>query len=325
MDLKKFKGKYEVKQVKENLNYVNQNPLVSVCVQTYKHVNYIKQCLDGILFQKTNFEFEILLGEDDSNDGTRELCVDYAKRYPDKIRLFLHHRENNIKIGGQPTGRFNFLYNLHSSKGKYIALCEGDDYWTDPLKLQKQVDFLEGNVEYSLCFHRVQILENGLLKSDDNDVTEKRFNKIIKRNRIGINELIEVGNFIHTPSVVFRKSSLPKLMPFELSYSTVGDFFLYILLTNGNQYIKKFNEQMGVYRRGVGIYSTQSSFDMSFNILKYKTCILSFLDKEEHKEKLLQQIFLSIEKIKAREQKKSAELSYKKLIKLFIKKIKSDL
>jgi hypothetical protein len=125
--------------------------------------------------------------------------------------------------------------------------------------------------------------------------------------------------------VVFRKSSLPELMPFELSYSTVGDFFLYILLTNENQYIKKFNEQMGVYRRGVGIYSTQSSFDMSFNILKYKTCILSFLDKEEHKEKLLKQIFLSIEKIKAREQKKSAELSYKKLIKLFIKKIKSDL
>jgi glycosyltransferase involved in cell wall biosynthesis len=295
-----------------------KHPLISVCCITYNHQDYIEDCIRGFLKQELTYNVEFLIHDDASTDQTQSLIKSLVGNDP-RFKLIL--REKNIKS----TGKAIFPLLFKEAQGKYIAMCEGDDYWTDPLKLQKQVDFLEGNPEYSICFHRVQILENGLLKSDDNDVTEKRFNKIIKKNRIGVNELIELGNFIHTPSVVFRKSSLPKLMPFELSHSTVGDFFLYILLTNENQYIKKFNEQMGVYRRGVGIYSTQSSFDMSFNILKYKTCILSFLDKEEHKEKLLKQIFLSIEKIKAREQKKSAELSYKKLIKLFIKKIKSDL
>jgi len=68
----------------------NSDPVVSVCVQTYQHVNYIKKCLEGILMQKTKFKFEIILGEDDSKDGTRDICIDYAKKYPDKIRLFLH-------------------------------------------------------------------------------------------------------------------------------------------------------------------------------------------------------------------------------------------
>lgn len=295
-----------------------KQPLISVCCITYNHQDYIEDCIRGFLKQELTYNVEFLIHDDASTDQTQSLIKSLVGN-DHRFKLIL--RKKNIKS----TGKAIFPLLFKEAQGKYITMCEGDDYWTDALKLQKQVDFLEGNLDFSICFHRVQILENCLLKSDDNDVTEKRFNKIIEKNRIGVNELIEVGNFIHTPSVVFRKSSLPKLMPFELSYSTVGDFFLYILLTNENQYIKKFNEQMGVYRRGVGIYSTQSSFDMSFNILKYKTCILSFLDKEEHKEKLLKQIFLSIEKIKAREQKKSAELSYKKLIKLFIKKIKSDL
>jgi glycosyltransferase involved in cell wall biosynthesis len=285
MDLKNFKGKYEVKQVKENLNYVNQNPLVSVCVQTYEHVNYIKQCLDGILFQKTNFEFEILLGEDDSTDGTRELCVDYAKRYPDKIRLFLHHRENNIKIGGQPTGRFNFLYNLHSSKGKYIALCEGDDYWTDPLKLQKQVDFLEGNPEYSLCFHRVQILENGALLSDEKDFTNITYCNISnnEKEKINYEHLITRGNFIHTPSVVYRK---PKEYPLESLYSPLGDYLLHIY--NGKQgYIKRLEDVMAVYRKGVGIFSSIPKHRRyRFSTFTYIS-ILSLLDDNDEKMKTL--------------------------------------
>jgi len=139
MDFIGFKNKYEVKKVVENNNSAPTKPIISVCVQTYNHSNYIRHCLNSILEQQTNFDFEILLGEDASTDGTREICIEYAEQYPDKIRLFLHHRENNIKIGDQPTGRFNFLYNLFSAKGKYIALCEGDDYWTDPFKLQKKV------------------------------------------------------------------------------------------------------------------------------------------------------------------------------------------
>src|SRR5690606_37807476 len=138
-------------------------PLVSVCVQTYNQEHYIKQCLEGILMQQTTFPFEIILGEDESNDGTREICKQYAAQYPDKIKLFLRSRKDVIYINGNPTGRFNFIENLKACSGKYIALCEGDDYWTDPLKLQKQVDFLESNKEYVIHSGVAQIIRDGKL------------------------------------------------------------------------------------------------------------------------------------------------------------------
>lgn len=151
LEFERVKQKYKHKPVDEYPNKVPENPVVSVCVQTYQHADYIRNCLDGILMQKTDFPFEILLGEDESDDGTREICLEYAQKHPEKIRLFLHHRENNIKIHGRETGLFNVMYNLFASTGKYIATCEGDDYWTDPLKLQKQFDFLEENSEYYGC------------------------------------------------------------------------------------------------------------------------------------------------------------------------------
>lgn len=128
-------------------------PVVSVCVQTYQHAPYIRQALDSILMQKTDFPFEILIGEDESTDGTREICMEYAEKYPDKIRLFLNSRENVIYINGQPTGRWNFMNNLKNARGKYIANLPGDDYWTDPQKLQKQFDILESHNEIIACHH----------------------------------------------------------------------------------------------------------------------------------------------------------------------------
>src|SRR5699024_568939 len=181
MDFQDFKDAYQKVPIGHYPNNVPDDPVVSVCVQTYQHVDYIEDCLEGILMQKTDFSYEILLGEDASTDGTREIWIKYAQKYPDKIQLFLHERENNISIAGQPTGRFNFLYNLYSAKGKYIALCEGDDYWTDPLKLQKQVEFLEKYPDYIISFHDASIineegkllskykLEDRLRKKDDSE------------------------------------------------------------------------------------------------------------------------------------------------------------
>lgn len=160
MNFREFIEKYEKVKVKEYANSVPQNPVVSVCVQTYQHAIYIRECLDGILMQETDFPFEILLGEDASTDGTRAICIEYAEKYPDKIRLFLHHRENNISINGSPTGRFNFVYNLLSSKGQYIALCEGDDFWTDPKKLKKQYGAILKDKNISLVSCKVDHIEN---------------------------------------------------------------------------------------------------------------------------------------------------------------------
>jgi glycosyltransferase involved in cell wall biosynthesis len=129
---------------------------VSVCITTYNHRPFIAQALDGVLSQQTDFDFEILLGEDDSSDGTRQIALDYAARYPDRIRLFLHDRKDVLYIDGRPTGRRNFVYNIEQARGEYVALLDGDDYWTDSRKLQKQADFLDRHPETAICFHAAQ-------------------------------------------------------------------------------------------------------------------------------------------------------------------------
>lgn len=132
----------------------DQTVMVSVIVLTYNHKRYIRNALDSILMQKTDFFYEILVGDDASLDGTDEIVSQYAALHPDKLKAFI--RLENL-------GATKNLYDLFKqAKGKYIANCEGDDYWCDPLKLQKQVDFLERNPEYSGCTHVCLLVdENG--------------------------------------------------------------------------------------------------------------------------------------------------------------------
>lgn len=240
MDFKSFQKKYQKKPVQENLNEVNDEPLISVCVQTYQHVNYIRQCLDGILMQKTTFPIEVLLGDDESTDGTREICIKYAQKHPDKIRLFLHQRENNIKINGTPTGRFNFMYNLYSARGKFTALCEGDDYWTDPLKLQKQVDFLEANDEFAICFHQVQQLNqfNGTTFVYPDIEVDRIYN---------IQDYIK-NNLTAACSIIFKKDKLGE-MPDWFSELPFGDLGLILfVMHNSNKKGMVLRGSMAVYR-----------------------------------------------------------------------------
>jgi glycosyltransferase involved in cell wall biosynthesis len=129
---------------------------VSVCITTYNHRPFIAQALDGVLFQQVDFDYEILLGEDDSSDGTRQIAEEYAARHSDRIRLFLHDRKDVLFIDGRPTGRRNFVNNIEQARGDYIALLDGDDYWIDPRKLQKQVDFLDRHPQTAICFHAAQ-------------------------------------------------------------------------------------------------------------------------------------------------------------------------
>lgn len=237
MNFKEFKEKFEKNPVKEISNRVNSAPMVSVCVQTYQHENYIKECLDGILMQKTTFPFEILLGEDDSSDGTREICRDYAAKYPNKIRLFLHHRDNNININGKPTGRFNLLYNIYSARGKYIALCEGDDYWTDPLKLERQVEFLENKEDCSFCFHKAyKFIEN-------QEQLKAEFPTGITANVLTASEYLEISSTA-TCSLLFKNIPLKALTALIHSH---GDFLIYCsLLEDGEAGF--IDEIMSVYR-----------------------------------------------------------------------------
>jgi len=133
-------------------------PRVSILVVTYNHAKYISQCIDSIIAQKTNFAFEIILGEDGSTDGTQEICKRYAAAYPDVIRLAIRDQSKKVYLYGRATGKYNLLCCLQEARGEYLAFCDGDDYWTDATKLQKQVDFLDEYQRYSFCATDREIL-----------------------------------------------------------------------------------------------------------------------------------------------------------------------
>ena len=129
-----------------------KKPLVSVRVHSYNQEQYIEQCLDSILSQKTNFEYEIILANNPSEDHTREICIKYQKEHPDKIKLLL--REKNLGFFA------NFFETGKLCRGKYIARCDADDYWYDDSKLQKQVDLLESDDSIGLCYTNSYVLND---------------------------------------------------------------------------------------------------------------------------------------------------------------------
>ena len=130
---------------------MNDEIKVSINCITYNHQEYIEEAIQSFLMQKTDFKYEILIHDDASTDSTQDIIRKYQEMYPDIIKPYFQ-KENQLSKGVR---RINYKFNHTKSKGKYIALCEGDDYWTDPYKLQKQVDFMEENQNCTLCAHAV--------------------------------------------------------------------------------------------------------------------------------------------------------------------------
>ncbi|MDO1501078.1 glycosyltransferase [Winogradskyella maritima] len=229
------------------------SPMVSVSILTYQHKKFIEKCLNSVLSQKTNFTFEIVIGEDESIDGTRELCLKYAKKHPDKIRLILRNRKQVIYIDGKPTGRYNFIENLRACRGKYIALCEGDDFWIDKYKLQKQVDFLENNEDYVMTCH------NSIVVNEKNEILSD--SRLSKDRMIDFSsEELKEGRQIITNTMCFRNI----LSDFPQIFSRVpgGDTFLVALLGEFGK--SKFQNEIenSAYRiHGGGLWNSKSNID----------------------------------------------------------------
>jgi RimJ/RimL family protein N-acetyltransferase/glycosyltransferase involved in cell wall biosynthesis len=160
-----------------DLNYTNP-PQVSVFCMVYNHEPFLEQCLEGFLMQKCLFDFEIVIGEDCSKDKSREILLKYQSKFPGKFKLLLHN-QNVGAVNNQ-----NIV--LSNCTGKYIALCEGDDYWTDPLKLQKQFDFLEENEEYGLVHSQLKYKFGNSKESivSKTDRKKNKFEDLIKHNSI---------------------------------------------------------------------------------------------------------------------------------------------
>ena len=259
---------------------------VSISIITYNQENYIKDTIEGVLSQKVDFKYEILLGEDGSSDGTRAICQEYARLYPDIIRLFLHDRENVIYMDGIPTGRYNFLYNIHQAKGEYIAFCDGDDYWTNPLKLQNQTEFLDNNPDYALVHGNYKKL------NQNNNSFEKATSPPKKSGDVFL-ELLQ-NNFISTHTVYVRKKILNQIDLQNLladSGFLMADYPLWLEISRHNK-IHYLEEELGVYRNmensasrssnyereskfGDSVYSIRNYFANKYNVSrKFKRKIL---------------------------------------------------
>lgn len=245
------KNRFDIEEEREN-TYILKHELINkcdekytVCVHcpTYNHVNYIDDCLTGFVMQKTTFPFCVIVVDDASTDGNQSIIQKYADTYPEIIKPILLKENHYSK--GIPKRKF---YDEYDCQAKYIAMCEGDDYWTDPLKLQKQVDFMEANPEYSICFHKVKrlIQQTGEF-TDEIDVIDMP-------GRSTIVDLVE-GNYIHTPSALYR--IYPKIIKQHLNMipCLFGDYTTWLLLANKGD-IFKFEDIMAVYRVGNGVFSS---------------------------------------------------------------------
>jgi glycosyltransferase involved in cell wall biosynthesis len=245
---------------------------VSVCCQAYNHKDYISKCLDGFIMQKTNFKFEVLVHDDASTDGTAEILKQYESQYPNLFRN-VYQTENQFNKQNTLT---NILFKM--AKGKYIALCEGDDYWTDPYKLQKQVDFLEANEEYSGSYHDTQVIYEG-----NDKIQPHLFRKILPAIITAEDTISNLSSF-HTTSFVFRKSML--LLPEFINNVVSGDMALFsIIAASGN--LGKVDGTMSVYRKhNDGITASAS---VTSNYHEKRIQLMHHLDKF-HKYKYHQKV-----------------------------------
>ena len=206
---------------------------VSVWMSAYNHEKYISQCIDAVLMQKTDFDFDIIIGEDCSKDRTREIVIEYKNKFPDKIKLFLP--EKNIGMMEMDAATWNMC------TGDYIALLNGDDYWTDENKLQTQSDFLDNNKDTVMCFHKAKVV---------NEITGDSFETVFLEDgnelpdELPIESLLNGYNPVMTPTVMIKNIlSIPDNYT-ELPY---GDMPLYLLLTEKGK-IKYIDKLMSVYR-----------------------------------------------------------------------------
>ena len=221
-------------------------PFVLVRCMTYNHEKYIEDALKGFVMQKTDFPFLAVVIDDCSTDGTADIVRRYEAQYPDIIKgIYLPHNFRSRREDKRP------YYQEYIDKATYWAECEGDDYWTDLYKLQKQVDYMESHPECAICFHPVMV--------HDQQTGEEYQDTLTKVPQITtIHDLARLSNYIHTPSVMYRYNPKVSETMSQLGKLGVGDYLFHMLYAQyGN--ICKLPDYMAVYRQGVGVWTGPNS------------------------------------------------------------------
>lgn len=222
-------------------NKESQPLLVSIRCLAYNHEKYIRETLEGFVMQKTNFRFEAIVHDDASTDATAELIREYAEKYPDIIKPIYETENQYSKKDGSL-----FRISHEACKGKYIAFCEGDDYWTNPYKLQKQVDFLESHPDYVMCSH--------FWDEYNQETNEMSHCKNVESKTYTLRNLIDEEWLFQPLTVVYRARALQAEREYKVSRDTV---LFYRLLKQGKGFC--FPDTMGVYRlHGGGVWAGKS-------------------------------------------------------------------
>lgn len=276
-------------------------PLVSIRCLVYNHEQFLRQCLDGFVMQKTNFAFEAIVHDDASTDNSAAIIREYAEKYPDIIKPIYETENQYSKNDGSLCRIMN-----EACQGKYIALCEGDDYWIDPYKLQKQINFLENNPDYMMCFTRANVL----YETDFN--TKFHFDETEDRE-YSATELLEKW-IVPTASNVFRKEIYTYKIKGEHRFIS-GDIKLYLNAASMGK-VRGMSDYTTVYR----VHEKGISRDPKFfikRLQKYPDQYICILENypQINKEAIKKHIYsYSIELYKTRNNKID---KIKDLIKLF--------
>lgn len=245
---------------------------LTIVTTTYNQEEYIAEAIESMLMQKTNFPFQIVVSDDCSKDRTREILIGYEKKYPEKIKVIKN--EKNLGAMG------NFIHTLSQIKDtEYVALCDGDDFWTDENKLQKQVDFLDNHKDFSICFHKAKLFyqnnekEECVIPREEREITT-------------IEDLVK-SNYIVANSVVYRwkfnKQNLESFFPTDI---VPGDYYIHLLHAQDGK-IKMINETMSAYRRHQGgIWWSDNQADKEEFTLKYGRKFLNFYNAADQYMKL---------------------------------------
>ena len=239
-------------------------PKVSVVTITYGHEKYITETLDGVLMQQYEGPIEFIIANDNSPDATDEVVKKYFLENPAPSNFEIKYTKHETNKGMMP----NFIWALEQATGKYIALCEGDDYWTDPQKLQRQVDFLEKNTDYSMVAENSKVL-------DERHNTSYVFSDKLNSCDVSTEEII-IGRKFHTASVLFRNENVK--LPANYGEYPFGDTLLFALLAKTGKIKYEPNISL-VYRRNDGGASTgKDRYLWAQNVEKFNLLLNEYLD-----------------------------------------------
>ncbi len=239
--------------IKWNIPRPQQDYMVVIHCSTYNHGAYIEDALKGFVMQQTNFPFCAIVIDDGSIDDAPNIIRRYAEQYPEIIKPILLG-ENHMQHGKSRDPYCEEWWSV----AKYIAMCEGDDYWTDPLKLQKQVDFLEGNDDYVMCAH------NSIVKDESAGIM-RCFNNWLKEDTYGYGDIISKNWFLPTQSMLFRRNVYELNKTNKHFYN--GDYYMQLCLTREGGLIHYSNECMSVYRKGVGVSKNDTIYKNNLRLI----------------------------------------------------------